>query len=459
VKRLPAALLAFVVCMGLSGCQPSRSQQPTSAKTPSGEQLPNVLIFITDDQRAGTLDALPSVKRHFQQQGVSFPNAYATTPICCPSRATIMSGRYAHNHKVRYFQPYKLDQRSTLQQALVEAGYRTGFFGKYLNGWSLPDDPPYFDQWAVFPQSTPEIYRGGRWNTDGVVREIQSYWTHFLRRRVESFLSSQDRAEDASPWLLYVSVPAPHPPIVAEPRYEDASVPVWKPNPAQFDDASNKPHYVSGRTTRECDLQCGRRLRRAQYRALLSVDDLIARVFAKLKSLGESRDTLSFFTSDNGIHWGEFGLAGKRYPYRSSVRVPLLMRWPRRVRPRIDKRLVANLDIAATVFDAAKIVSADTDGRSLLKRWSRRRLLLEHWGIPKVPQWASLVSKRFQYIEYYKDSKSSKPFAKEYYNLRKDEWQLENLLAGKSSTLGKKRLSTLHYHLKHDRQCLGSSCP
>ncbi len=447
------------MCVSLSACQTGQSSPPSTEETPSGKGLPNVLIFITDDQRAGTLDALPSVKRHFQQKGVAFTNAYATTPICCPSRATIMSGRYAHNHKVRYFQPYKLDQRSTLQQALAEAGYRTGFFGKFLNGWSLPDDPPYFDKWAVFPQSTLLTYGGGLWNTDGVVREVQSYSTHFLWRRVESFLSSQDRADDASPWLLYVSVPAPHLPVVAEPRYEDAPVPVWEPNPAQLDDASNKPHYVSGRTTRECDLQCGRRMRRAQYRALRSVDDLITRVFDELKSLGESRDTLSFFTSDNGIHWGEFGLAGKRYPYRSSVRVPLLMSWPRKVRPRIDKRLVANLDIAATVFDAAKIESADTDGRSLLKRWSRHRLLLEHWGIPKVPQWASLVSKRFQYIEYYEDTKTSKPFAKEYYNLRKDEWQLDNLLAGKSSTLGKKRLSNLHYHLKHDRECLGSSCP
>lgn len=346
---MPAALLAFVVCVGLWGCQPGRSRQPSSDETPSGEQLPNVLIFITDDQRAGTLDALPSVRHYFRQQGVVFPNAYATTPICCPSRATIMSGRYAHNHGVKYFQPYELDQRSTLQRHLAAAGYRTGFFGKYLNGWSLPDDPPFFDQWAVFPQSTPLTYWGGRWNTDGVVRAIQSYSTHYVGRRIERFLASQERDQDGSPWLLYVSVPAPHLPFVGEPRHKEASVPAWKPNPAIFDDISDKPGYVAKRETRRCDLECGRRTRRAQYLALRPVDDLIRRVFGELKRLGESRDTLSFFTSDNGVHWGEFGLAGKRYPYRGSARVPLLMRWPRHLQPRVDGRLAANLDIGKSV--------------------------------------------------------------------------------------------------------------
>ena len=458
MKRLPAALLAFVVCMGLSACQPSRSQRPASDKTPSGEQPPNVLIFVTDDQRAGTLDALPSVKRQFQGQGVSFPNAFATTPICCPSRATIMTGRYAHNHGVKYFQPYKLDQRSTLQRHLAEAGYETGFFGKYLNGWSLPDDPPYFDQWAVFPQSSPLIYSGGRWNVDGVVRRILSYSTHYLGRRIESFLGSQERDEDASPWLLYVSVPAPHLPFVGEPNRKDARVPAWKPSPALFDDISDKPRYVARRKARRCDLKCGRRTRRAQYRALRPVDDLITRVFDELKSLGESTNTLAFFTSDNGAHWGEFGLSGKRYPYRYSVRVPLLMRWPQRLQPRVDRRLVANLDIGPTVLDATGIEAADMDGRSLLERWNRPRLLLEHWGIPQVPQWASLVSKRFQYIEYYRGPRTSKPFAREYYDLRGDKWQLHNLLADPSS-LGRHKLRTLHRRLKHDRRCSGSSCP
>ena len=439
---------------GLMSCQSGSQQQPPQPT----DRRPNVLIFITDDQRADTLDALPSVKRYFKRQGVHFPNAYATTPICCPSRATIMTGRYAHNHGVQYFEPYELDQESTLQHHLAGAGYRTGFFGKYLNSWSLSDDPPYFDQWAVFPQSTPQIYSGGSWNVDGSVRRIQSYSTRYLERRIESFLGSQEHDQDATPWLMYVSVPAPHLPLVAEPRYADASVPAWKPNPALFDDISDKPGYVAQRTSKSCDPMCGRRIRRAQYTALRSVDDLMSQVFDELKILGESQDTLTFFTSDNGVHWGEFGLAGKRYPYRASVRVPLLMRWPRRLQPRVDRRLAANLDIGPTVLDAAGVSPAGMDGRSLLERWTRPRLLLEHWGIPKVPQWASLVSKRFQYIEYYRGPRTSKPFAREYYDLRRDKWQLHNLLAEPSS-LGRLKLRTLHRRLKHDRHCSGLSCP
>jgi arylsulfatase A-like enzyme len=120
-----------------------------------------VLIVITDDQRAGTLDGMPLVEHSFRDQGVYFPNAFATTPLCCPARASIMTGQYVHNHGVRHFDPYKLNQQTTIQSYLSSSGCRTAFFGKYLNAWQLEDNPPHFDEWATFPQSTRETYSGG----------------------------------------------------------------------------------------------------------------------------------------------------------------------------------------------------------------------------------------------------------------------------------------------------------
>src|SRR5918999_4528185 len=133
---------------------------------------PNVLVFITDDQRADSMDAMPLTSKWFREEGRWYPNAFALTPVCCPSRASIFSGRFTHNHGVKQFTPYKLDQRSPVQAYLQGHGYRTAMYGKYLNAFSLASDPPFFDDWAVFPQSTRGTYLGGSWNVNGRRREV-----------------------------------------------------------------------------------------------------------------------------------------------------------------------------------------------------------------------------------------------------------------------------------------------
>ena len=375
-----------------------------------------------------------------------------------------MTGRYVHNHGVKHFVPYELDQETTIQHYLSDSGYRTAFFGKYLNKWRVEDDPPHFDAWATFPQSSIKTYSGGRWNVNGEVQNINVYSTQFLLRQAMRFLDRSDASNDSLPWLMFVSVPAAHEPFVVEDRYRGTPVGTWDGNPAVFDNLDDKPAYLSARESRACDLECGRSIRAGQYRTLYSVDDLIPKIFDHLDGLKENENTLAFFISDNGSNWGEYGLSGKRYPYTPSVKVPMLMRWPLVLDAGVDARLVANIDVAPTILDAADLtgqIATPMDGRSLLQEFNRSRLLLEHWGTREVPSWASIRTADFQYIEYYKDQQHSHRFENEYYDLRVDRWQRNNLLAGNDPRSGpsEERLKQLQRILAGALKCAGSACP
>jgi arylsulfatase A-like enzyme len=199
-----------------------------------------------------------------------------------------------------------------------------------------------------------------------------------------------------------------------------------------------------------------RRLSVQQKRTLLAVDELVARVIGRLKKLKESRRTLIVFMSDNGMLWGEHGLGGKRFPYTQSVKIPLLVKWPGHIRPRSQsRRMVANIDVAPTVYDAAGIQPAHVmDGRSLLARKRRNVMLLEHWE--KVP-WRSLRSRRFQYIEYFKRANGAIRF-RELYNLKRDPWQLRNLLQGRAHRHHRAIAARLRRALMRRADCQGAEC-
>jgi arylsulfatase A-like enzyme len=456
------SLFLLLLLMVFGGNLPGANDVGGSSDNSPPATGPNVLIIVTDDQRAGTLDRMSSVRTLFKKHGVSYPNAFATTPVCCPARASLMSGRYAHNHGVERFTAYRLDQSTTIQRYLSDKGYRTAYFGKYLNGWKMPHDPPYFQDWAIFPQTERSTYVGGKWNVNGTINRPRIYSTRFIEDRAFRFLAETEVEGDSTPWLMYVSTPAPHEPYAPQDKYRQAAVGEWPGNPAVFDDVSDKPFYIKEGASEPCDLSCGMRVRARQYRALYSVDDLVGRLFAQLKNLGESRNTLAFFLSDNGVHWGEFGMEGKRLPYTPSVNIPMLMRWPRKLDARIDRRLVANIDIAPTILGAIgrDPRTTEMDGRSLLRRWTRKHLLLEYWG-PAVSNWSSIRSKRFQYIEYQKPGPDRDGVGREYYDLSTDPWQLTNLLFGRSSLSAPTpdRIERLARLLSHARTCRGHDCP
>jgi arylsulfatase A-like enzyme len=423
--------------------------------------LPNILVIVTDDQRDG-LDVMPKTRRWFQAGGTSYPWAFDTTPLCCPSRSSIMTGRYVHNHHV--FSNVKgqarhLDQETTVQRYLQRAGYRTAIFGKYLNKWPLAVAPPHFDQWAVFtrtPSQNQKAYLNGPWNVNGKVQTVAAYSTTFIRRQALDFM----KATTDQPWYLYLASPAPHAPFVPEQSFANAAVPSWKGNPAVFEaDRSDKAPYVqAGHAT----FQRGQEIRTAQLRTLMSVDVMVDAVMKKLEASGQLDNTLAFFISDNGYLWGEHGLAGKPPPYLQATRVPFMARWPGHLGVGAkDRRLVANIDITPTILGAAGL-SPDpdkpVDGRSLLETaWTRDRLLLENFDASVTPKWASTVTHTFQYIEYYAQDDRTITF-REYYDLAKDPWQLVNLLRDGNPTNDPGR-PALHATLDQDRTCVGTDCP
>jgi arylsulfatase A-like enzyme len=422
---------------------------------------PNVLIIITDDQRIESMGPMRRTRRWFQRGGTEFTNAYVTTPLCCPSRASIFTGRYAHNHGVvTNADARELEQRSTLQRYLSADGYRTGIVGKYLNSWTGP--PPFFDLWHTFENVSK--YVNAPFNSNGIVHRVRRYSTDYISNRANGMLRAFE-ATDATPWFMVVGTWAPHTPAQAEKRYRKSKVGPWAGTPAVFEtDRTDKPAYVQ---VKSAGFNGGRKLRARQLRTLRSVDDMVDRLFTTMTSLGEADDTLAFFLSDNGILWAEHGLKSKSVPYSSSIKVPFFVRWPGRVGQRVeDARIAANIDIVPTVLDAAGIEPEPDypiDGRSLLSAPSRERLLIEFRGgnnLVEAPTWASTVSPEYQYVEYYDDATGAVTF-REYYDLVNDPFQLENLLADVDPSNDPPFDEQVRLALELDRQrrCAGTTGP
>jgi len=436
----------------------------TSAKSAAADktpferrtQRPNVLIFLTDDQRIGTLKHMPATRRLIGRKGVTYKNAFATTPLCCPSRASIMTGRYAHNHEVRKnFQARRLDMSTTLQHNLHEAGYLTAITGKFLNGWNPERTPPDFDRSVLLtPVSSPfangtNAYTDSFFSIDGEVRRVKRYATDFIRSRTVRILRQFNR-RDRRPWMMFVHPFAPHSPAIPARRHALAPVGVWRSNPA----IRNRDRSDKAPDVRRHRFEPRKSLALDQKRTLLAVDELVAGVFRRLNGLNETRRTLVFFVSDNGMSWGEHRLPAKRFPYTHSVKVPMLMRWTGNIRPNSSvQRLAASIDIAPTVYDATGVEPAhDLDGSSLLSSARRRSLLLENW---EGTQWRSLRSRRYQYIEYYGGRKIQ---FRELYDLKRDPWQLRNLLH-RHPRRHRDIAARLHRRLERYRNCKGTLCP
>ena len=435
------------------------------AQTTPGPGRPNVLLIITDDQRIESMGPMRKTRAWFKRGGTEYANAFATTPLCCPSRASIFTGRYAHNHLVRTnADAAELAPRSTLAYYLRQDGYQTAIVGKYLNSWT--GQPSHFEQWHTFENRSG--YKNVPFNSNGVIHRVKRYSTDYMSSRARALVRGFE-SQDAKPWFMVVGTWAPHTPANAEKKYRRTKVGGWAGNPAVFEeDRSDKPSFVQDK---EAVFKGGKKLRTRQLRTLKSVDDLVDRVFGTMSSMGETGDTLAFFLSDNGIAWAEHGMKTKATPYFPAVRVPMFARWPGHVPAGVQEAgLVANVDIAPTVLEAAGVApdpAIPLDGRSLLSPFQRDRLLLEFQGgnnQPGVPTWAASLTADAQYVEYYDDATGGVSF-REYYDLINDPYQLTNLLGDADPTNDPPpdEQARLSLRLSRDRQCLGregsQACP
>jgi arylsulfatase A-like enzyme len=464
-----------------------------SISEPPPPVRPNILFIISDDQPANSV--LPGVmdrtRQWFKDGGTYFPDAYSTTPLCCPARATIFSGRLNHNNGVQWNgDPYEdddLDHSLTVQRYLHDAGYETGFIGKFLNDWSIYRNPPYWDHWAI---TGPVAF-----NDDGVwkARPVDEtgktqFLTDHIRDEALQFIDGAEQ-DDSRPWFLYVAPISPHLPEGPAPRDADAPVPAFTPDASYFEpDISDKPDYVSVHQAQglqnptqaqldECVpydprtpnglVQCDRQ---KQLRSLMSVDDMVDAIFNELAAKGEDRDTLAFFITDNAFELGGHGLVGKGWPYTESVQIPFFVRWPARQPTfppgKTDDDLVGINDLTPTALDAAGIEpQVPTDGISLLDPFVHRdRIHLEYWASNQGFSWASTRTKDYQYTEYYQNDATTPeaaPNDAEYYDLKNDPLELVNLLRDGDPSTGPDAAerASLSTQLAKDRLCVGKQCP
>lgn len=408
------------------GCTDAQDDDETDVQL----ARPNILVIMTDDQRASSdgLSVMDELWRIYGDRGTHYPNGVVTTALCCPSRASTFAGRYAHNTGVTDNNGNPLDQTTTLQYHLQQKlGYKTALTGKYLNDFT--GTPPYFDLLAL---------RTGYYDSTG------TYGTSYIKNKAIEFLGIFEQ-NDAQPWLMYVHPFAPHPDSVPENKYKSAFVPAWKVNPAKTEtDLSDKPPYVAKQAsnTSKSGIQ---NLRARMIRTLYSVDDLIAAVFAELKALGET-NTLTFFLSDNGYQWYEHQLSGKGHAYNHSHRVPFFVRWPGHLAAgAIDRKIVANIDIAPTVYDALGYQPDNyvPDGRSIFTS-QRDMILTEGFGRGYKGLW----NPDWMYAEY-------RDGFFEFYGSN-DPWQLDNRFKTGSPPANAMELKS---RLGDYENCVGSGCP
>jgi N-acetylglucosamine-6-sulfatase len=444
---------------------------------------PNVVVIETDDQTVADLAAMPSTVGLLAGQGVTFSNSVVSLSQCCPSRATLLTGRYAHNHKVLSTAlprggVTRLDASETLAVWLRRAGYATALVGKYLNGYGDEDPferPPGWTEWHALTAGASFRYLNYTINHNGRLRTYgnapRDYQTDVISRLSEAVI--RRRAARDAPFFLWTAYVAPHTGLPREPgdppfatpatanRHRDAFAGLAPPLSPAFDesDVSDKPAGIARRPSFTPDtLLMLQESWQQRQESLLAVDEGVAGIVRALRDAGELRNTLILFTSDNGYMTGEHRVkAGKVVPYEPSIRVPLLMRGPGVPAGVVRDEPVWNGDLAPTILAAAGARSPwAADGRSLWPlirgkgRWPGRDILLEGpWRKRRgALLYTGLRTERHAYVEYSNGER-------ELYDLATDPDQLDNLAARPESAPVQALLAA---RLARLRSCRGTVC-
>jgi arylsulfatase A-like enzyme len=443
--RRRSTLLAFLAVLIAGAPAAAEAQQ----------ERPNVLVLMSDDQAAESMRVMARTRDLIGGRGVEFTRSFVNYALCCPSRATLFTGQYSHNHQVLSNQLpsggyTRLDKSNWLPGWLQAVGYRTVHVGKFLNGYgrdsAATEVPPGWSEWygTVDPSTYSfwnyTVNENGALVTYGADRDPAFYSTDFFSKRAADLITRLAPASE--PFFLSVAYLAPHsgqprepddPPNLATPavapRHRDLFAAEPFPFTSSFNEAdvSDKPQRISTRplfpAARIAAIQEAYRQR---LESLMAVDEGIAQILDALSRSGELENTLVIFTSDNGFFHGEHRVAtGKLLPYEPSIRVPLLMRGPGIPAGLRLGQLVTNADLAQTIVDAAGAGAGRIqDGRSLLDlaadpgMWWGRELLIEG-GDRNGLTFVGLRNYRYSYVEYTTGER-------ELYDLEKDPDQLES---------------------------------
>jgi N-acetylglucosamine-6-sulfatase len=483
MNRRQALAIAATLALA-SGLTVGVREHGGSAQAAAPAQRPNVLVLETDDQTLAEMEVLPNVRRLIGNEGVTFDDNFDSFSLCCPSRATFLTGQYSHNNGVRGNAPPQggyqaLDKSNTLAVWLQRGGYYTVHLGKFLNGYGRQNPteiPPGWSEWhgAVDP-TTYRYYNytlneGGTLHTFCATPQPSCYQTDVYRDKADEIIR---RRAPQGPFFLWVAFlgnhsgapPEPDDPPqlgtpVPAPRHHDALKGTPLPQPPSFNEAdvSDKPQVIKRRP-----LLTARRIAAIQENwqqrreTLLSVDEAIASIVDTLRQTGELDNTLILFTSDNGFFHGEHRVAnGKVLWYEPSIHLPLLLRWTgNRSLPRGVHRsqLTMNVDDAETILDATGLRAGRTeDGVSLLPFWRDRGkeigrdVLLDN--SPGAGHFDGIRTLHYKYAEYANGDR-------ELYDLRRDPYELQSQQANPTYAVLRASLAARLHNLVN---CAGATC-
>ena len=442
-------ILSLALSVAASGLLFGAKSGEASRGNASGGAPPNVVLFLTDDQRQpGTMHAMDATRRIFADRGVRYPNAYVTTNQCCPSRASILSGQYAHNHGVvANGHTESFDPTESWPRQLNQAGYRTAYFGKYFNRFDPRLDPPFFDRAFI---GYDEDHADHARNQDA-----------FATRKAIHFLEDVEQADDQAPWALVVSYHSPHTPFEMPKRFANRHVRPFDP-PVSVRNTSLEGKNPAAAQAQAREGYHPARARAAQLRMLMSVDAGIKRIWEELARADERAQTLAMFSSDNGFFWGEHGFSHKYMPYIESHHVPMYVRYPVDQRPAEtaggDRRLVANIDLAPTILDVTGIAPDYTiDGVSLLDTAERSWLLFEGATRGTHDDWPAYHWAYFDGSRHYFKWRDG---FEEFYDLERDPFEMDNLLTDGESGNDPSDLALLRTQAEQATTCAGAAeCP
>ncbi|XP_038052020.1 extracellular sulfatase Sulf-1-like isoform X2 [Patiria miniata] len=364
--------------------QGSPRSQPQPRPRYWKSRKPNIVLILTDDQDLllGSMSAMNKTRTVLGDNGANFINAFVTTPICCPSRSSILTGQYVHNHHV-YSNTEDCGsadwrngpERRSFAAYLRSVDYRTGYFGKYLNNYNGTYVPPGWTEWVGLLQNSKyynyTLSRNGQLYEHGF-NYYRDYLPDLIANDSVAFFRMSKRTYPDNPVAMVLSFPAPHGPEDGAPQYQGLfegnrlhRTETW--NYTNNNDKHWLLRYPNPMTEREMaftDL-----LQRKRLITLVSVDDAIAKLCTELSEMGEIDNTYIIFTSDHGYHLGQYALPkGKSLPYDFDLRVPFYMRGPRVPTGVEVPNIVLNIDLAPTILDIAGVgIPPTMDGVSLLK--------------------------------------------------------------------------------------------
>ncbi len=481
-------LLGLVTVALALGAGPATGGTHARHATRQAQARPNIVFVLTDDLAWNLVDYMPRV-RQMQREGTTFTNYFVTDSLCCPSRASILTGKYPHDTGVFtnggndggfHLFHERGEEENTFATRLQARGYVTAMMGKYLNGYTpaaLVDGrqayvPPGWNEWDVAGDGYPEFYytlnENGRLGHYGA--RPQDYLTDVLANKGAAFINRAAAAR--KPFLLEIATFAPHSPYTPAPRDANDFPGLEAPRTPAFDEAdmSDKPAWLRNHAllndTQIAGIDAAFR-KRAQ--AVEAIDDLIGQLQATVALDGVARDTYFFFSSDNGYHMGEHRLTpGKQTAFDIDIRVPLIVTGPGVTAGKTVTHIAQNIDLCPTFVQLARAsVAPSVDGQSLVPllraqpapSW-RDAALVEHHGPnvtpsdPDAPQPGSGNPTTYEalrlpgstYVEYANGER-------EFYDLRADPDELTN----SASQLTSSRLASLHSRLAALENCHSSA--